>query len=224
MKFKYIVIPAAMLLAGAGCTEGNKPLAVNQQPAPQVEEKIVEKSVPVSFTVGLGGGQNFSRRPIGSMQISPDLSLIAEAEDWSSQASRKSYQVLSFTVAAKDAVNVYSQKQQGGEKAPPFFTIQTFANPEAYKDAATWAKNNSVFAEISKRTGELNEVGVKVAGGSAVTGISFSNDNEFYAPVTIVALSPLGEVLVITKYYSGGDAKLINQLDEAINSIVLTAK
>ncbi|MCX6781130.1 MAG: hypothetical protein NT003_03410 [Candidatus Magasanikbacteria bacterium] len=224
MKLKYFILPAAFLLVGAGC-EQSQPIATRPvSPQPQVVEKTIEKSVAGLVTVGLGGGQNYWGRPMGSMQISSDLSLIAEAENWDNAVHKKSYQEISLTVAAKDAMQAYSQKVQGGEKAPPFFTIQTFANPESYKDAATWAKNNSVFADISKHTGVINDVQLKAADGSTVKGISFSNDNEMYAPTTEVVLSPLGEVLVITKYYSGGDAKLITQLDTAINSIVLNTK
>lgn len=43
MKFKYIVIPAALLLAGAGCVDA-QPVAVNQQPASQQQPQKPEAS------------------------------------------------------------------------------------------------------------------------------------------------------------------------------------
>lgn len=55
MKFKYFVIPALLLLAGAGCTSANKSFEVNQQAATnRAASMVLDLNTELAFVVPQG--------------------------------------------------------------------------------------------------------------------------------------------------------------------------
>ncbi|MCX6781316.1 MAG: hypothetical protein NT003_04375 [Candidatus Magasanikbacteria bacterium] len=201
MKLKFFIVPVALVLVGAGCSNGQRDLLrrdeapIAQQTAPSVipEAQVVPVPVPAPAKIGLGLA--------GSFLLPPGLVVVLDS--YSSTDAKNYYE---------SGVSVYPEKTYEtllgafeGDTPPPFVTFSVVGNPEAY-DALKWAQKNDKMSSYSLLVGKVEPAPeVKSNLGIPVVGIRYETDDMYGARVSVYITPNKDRAIMITENYSGSD-------------------
>lgn len=197
MKFRYIILPALLIIIGAGCQS-----TAEQS---QVVEKIVEKECPQPVAA-----QPTRMRLAGAVTLSvPEGFSVWQQNSEGGEAA---------VVMPNAAFEQVTSGVFEGELPPPFVTVNAYENPKKMS-ADDWVKKNPAISSYSVKKGEMK--GATIGGRP---GVVYETDGLYLAKYYVAVSEDKNWVIVAAENYTDLVASPeMTKMTEVIKTLVIGA-